>query len=145
MSHPLINIKSQSRGNHRDQTPSVAIEALSFQSLTWRVVPWLLKGLKKNGRIQKTVVLARRPSRIIIIIIVFIAPRRSGLRMRSLRGGARHYVEKTIKRREDPIHPSTNIAYFASARVRFGSQKFHTRPESPALHCNRPPSTCGVC
>ena len=36
-----------------------------------------------------------------------LAPPRSGLRMRSLRGGARHYVEKTIKRREDQIHPST--------------------------------------
>ena len=33
-------------------------------------------------------------------MLSILAPPRSGLRMRTLRGGARHYVEKTIKTHE---------------------------------------------
>ena len=50
-------------------------------------------------------------------IIYIIAPPRSGLRMRTLRGGARYYVEKTKQTHEgsDPIPP--NSTYFQGARL----------------------------
>ena len=46
-----------------------------------------------------------------------IAPPRSGLRMRTLRGGARNYVEKTIKTREGSDPTLSNSTYFQGARL----------------------------
>ena len=49
--------------------------------------------------------------------LFILAPPRSGLRMRTLRGGARYYVKKTINRpTTSPIHPTS-----ASGRISTGS------------------------
>ena len=59
-----------------------------------------------------------------------IAPPRSGLRMRTLRGGARNYVEKTIKTREGSDPTLSNSTYFQGARLT--TRVSSTTKESPS-------------
>ena len=76
-----------------------------------------------------------------------IAPPRSGLRMRTLRGGARHYVEKTIKTHEgsDPGADSLppNNTHFLSVTSELSSIP-QILPFSARHHLRRPPENAGA-